>query len=98
MRKIFLKCPILTGFSLLKFRKLKSRSHGIMKSGNDKRNRCPAMKSNTSLNDLSTRLREHRRHAMLSFLSSLPVAVLRIVDIETNRFTIEMIKCMTMHF
>ena len=39
-------------------------------------------KSNTSLNDLSTTLREHDRHAMLLFLSSLPILVLRILDIE----------------
>ena len=32
------------------------------------------------------RLREHGRHAMLSFLNSLPIPVLRILDIEANRF------------
>ena len=63
-----------------------SRSHGIRKKGNDKRKKCTALKSNTSLNDLSTQLREGGRHAMLSFLSSLPVAVLRILDTEANRF------------
>ena len=40
----------------------------------------------TSLNNLSSKLREHGRHAMLSFLSSLPIPVLRILDIEANRF------------
>ena len=44
------------------------------------------MISNISLYDLSTRLSEHCRHAMISFLSSLPVAVFRIVDTEANRF------------
>ena len=53
--------------------------------GNDKRKRCAAMKSNTSPNDLSSRLMEHGRHTMLSFLSSLPVAVLPFVDSEANR-------------
>ena len=52
----------------------------------DKHKRCAAQKSNTSLNNLSTKLREHDRHAMLSFLSSLPIPVLPILDIEANRF------------
>ena len=58
-------------FSFLEFRKLKSRSHGKRLKGNDKRKRCAAQKSNTSLNDISTKLRERGRHAMLSFLNSL---------------------------
>ena len=74
-------------FSILEFRKRKSRSHGMRKKGNANRKRCAIVKSNSSLNDLSTRLREHDRHAMLSFLSTF--AVLRIVEI---------IKCMTLHF
>ena len=41
---------------------------------------------NTSLNDLSTKLREHGQHAILSSFSSLPIPVLRILDIEANRF------------
>ena len=41
-------------------------------------------KSGTSLNNLSSKLREHGRHAMLSFLSSLPTPVLSILDIEAN--------------
>ena len=56
------------------------------KKGKDKRKRCAAEKSNTSLNDLSTKIREHGRHAMLSFLSSLPITVLCILNIEANRF------------
>ena len=43
-------------------------------------------KSGTSLYNLSSKLREHGRHAMLAFLSSLPIPVLRILDIEANRF------------
>ena len=56
------------------------------RKGNDKRKRCAAQKLNTSLNDLSTKLREHGRHVMLSFLSSLPIPVLCILAIEANRF------------
>ena len=55
------------------------------KKGNDKRKRCATQKSGTSLNNLSSKLREHGRHAMLSFLSSLPILVLCILDIEANR-------------
>ena len=40
----------------------------------------------TTLYNLSSKVREHGRHAMLSFLSSLPIPVLRILDIEANRF------------
>ena len=43
-------------------------------------------KCNTSLNDLSTKLREHDQHAILSFFSSVPIHVLRILHIEANRF------------
>ena len=73
-------------FSLLEFRKLKFRSHGKRQKGNDNCKRCAAQKYNTSLNDLSTKLREHGRHAMLLFLSSLLIPGLRILDIEANRF------------
>ena len=44
------------------------------------------MKLNTSLNDLAVKLRIHGRHPMMSYLSSLPIAVLRSLDTEANRF------------
>ena len=56
------------------------------KKGNDKRKGCAAQKSNTSLNNLLTKLREHGQHTKLSFLRPLPIPVLRILDIEANRF------------
>ena len=71
---------------LLEIRKRKRRSHGKRQKGNEKRKRCAAQKSGTSLYNLSSKLREHGRHAMLSFLSSLPIPVLRVLDIEANRF------------
>ena len=80
------KMPDFDVLTLLESRKRKSRSHGIRKRGNDKRKRCAAMKLNTSLNDLAAELREHGRHSMLSYLSSLPIAVLRSLDTEANRF------------
>ena len=42
----------------LEFRKRKSRSHSKRQKGNDKRKRCAAQKSNTFINDLSTKLRD----------------------------------------
>ena len=51
-----------------------------------------------NLNNLSTKLREHSRNVMLSFLSSLPIPVLRILDIEANRFYDRNTKCMKLHF
>ena len=80
------KMPDFDVFSLLEIRKRKRRSHGKRQKGNDKRKRCAAQKSGTSLNNLSSKLREHGRHAILSFLSSLPIPVLRILDIEANMF------------
>ena len=44
------------------------------------------MKLNISLNDLAVKLRIHDRQPMLSYLSSLPIAVLRSLDTEANRF------------
>ena len=80
------KIPDFDVLSLLEFQKRKYRSHDKRHKGNDKRKRCAAKKSNTSLHDLSTNLREHSRYAMLPFLSSLPILVLRILDLEANRF------------
>ena len=82
------KMPDFDVFSLLEIRKRKPRAHGKRQKGNDKRKRCAALKSNTSHNNLSTKVREHGRHTMLSFLSSLPKQVLRILDIEANRFNL----------
>ena len=76
-------CNVLT---LSESRKRKSRSHGIRKKGNDKRKRCAALKLNISLNDLAVKLRIHSRHPLLSHLSSLPIAALRSLDTEANRF------------
>ena len=78
--------PDVDVFSLLEIRKRKHRSHGKRQRGNDKRTRYAAQKSITSLNNLSTKLRDYGRHAMLSFLSSLPIPVLCILDKKANRF------------
>ena len=78
--------PDFDVFSLLEIRKRKSRSHGIRKKGNSKRKKRAVKGSNTSLKDLSKVLEDHGRHSMLSFLSSLPISVLRILDTEANKF------------
>ena len=85
-------------FSLLEIRKRKRRSHGKRQKGNDKRKRCAAQKSGTSLYNVSSKLREHGRIAMLSFLSSLPVPVIGILDIVAKSFMIGITKCMRLDF
>ena len=80
------KMPYFDVFSLLEIRKRKSRSHGIRKKGNGKRKKRAVKRSNTSLKDLSKVLEDHGRHSMLSFLSSLPISVLRILGTEANKF------------
>ena len=80
------KMPDFDVFSHLEIRKRKSRSHGIRKKGNSKRKKRAVKRSNTSLKDLSKVLEDHGRHSMLSFLSSLPISVLRILDTEANKF------------
>ena len=80
------KMPDFDVLTLSESRKRRSRSRGIRKKGNDKRKRCAALKLNISLNDLAVKLRIHGRHPMLSYLSSLPIAALRSLDTEVNRF------------
>ena len=72
--------------TFLEIRKRKRRSHGKRPKGIDKRKICAAQKSGTSLYNLSSKSREHGLHAMLSFLSSLPIPVVRVLYIQANRF------------
>ena len=80
------KMPDFDVFSLLEIHKRKPRSHSIRKKGNGKRKKRTVKRSNTSLKDLSKVLEDHGRHSMLSFLSSLSISVLRILDTEANKF------------
>ena len=91
------KMPDFDVFSLLEIRKAKRRSHGKRQKENDKRKRCAAQKSGTSLYNLSSKLREHGRHAMLSFLSSLPIPVLAFWILRLIGFMIGITKCMRLH-
>ena len=85
MKATFLKCQILMFFSVLECKKRKSRSHGKRKNGNIKRKICTEKRLNTSLKDLSLALINHGRHGLFSFLSSLPISVLRNLELEANK-------------
>ena len=72
--------------SLLEIRKRKRESHGKRQKGNNKRKRCAAQKSGTSLNNLSSNLGNTVDMQCFLFLVPFPIPVLRILDIEANRF------------
>ena len=80
------KMPDFDVFSLLEFRKRKTRSHGIKKNGNCKRKSRVQKLANCTLRDLATKLDVHGRHCMLSYLSSSPISVLRSLGTEANKF------------
>ena len=71
---------------LLEFRKRTARSRGIKKNGNCKRKRRVQKLAINTLRDLAAKLDVHGRHCMLSYLSSLPISVLRSLDTEANKF------------
>ena len=68
--------PDFNVFSLLEIPKRKHRSHGSGNNGNIKRKNTALKKSTTSLKVLSDISKNHSRHSMLSFLSSLPIRFL----------------------
>ena len=72
-------------FSILECIKRKCRSHGKRKNGNIKRKFFTEKRTNTSLKDLSIALNNHGWHGLLSFLSSLPISVLRNLELEANK-------------
>ena len=49
-------------------------------------NTCTNFDVKSGLRDLATKLDVHGRHCMLSYLSSLPISVLRSLDTEANKF------------
>ena len=79
------KMPDFDVFSVLECKKRKSRSHGKRKNGNIKRKICTEKRLNTSLKDLSLALTNHGRYGLFSFLSSLPISVLRNLELEANK-------------
>ena len=56
-----------------------SRSHGKRR-----RKIRTEKRINTSLKDLSIALNNHGRYGLLSFLSSLPISILRNLELEAN--------------
>ena len=57
------------------------------KKGNIKRQICTEKRLNTSLKDPSKALNNHGGHGLFSFISSLPISVLRNLELEANDFT-----------
>ena len=89
MKVTFLKCQILMFFSVLECKKLYfSRSDGKRKYGNIKRKICTEKRLNTALKDVSLALTNHGWYGLFSFLSSLPISVLRNLEIEANKLII----------
>ena len=83
MKVTFLKCQILMFWLFWNFKK--SRSHGNRKNGNIKCKIPTEKRLNTSLKDLSIALNDHGWNGLLSFLSSLPISVLRNLEYEANK-------------
>ena len=91
------KMPDFDVFSVLECKKRKSRSHGKRKNGNIKRKSCTEKRLNSSLKDLSLALTNHGRHGLFSFLSSLPISVLRNLELEANKLMIEQTNYIKQH-
>ena len=72
-------------FSVLECKKRKNRTHGKRKNGNIKRKICTEKRLNTSLKTLFLALTNHGRNGLFSFLSSLPISVLRNLELEANK-------------
>ena len=56
-----------------------------LKNGNIKRKICTEKRLNTSLKDLYIALNNHDWHGLFSFLTSLPISVLRNLELEANK-------------
>ena len=80
------KMPDFDFFSLLECKRSKSRSHGKRKNGNVKWKTCAEKRINTYHKDLSLALIIMVVMGLLSFLSSLPISVLRNFELEANTF------------
>ena len=78
--------PDFDVFSLLEFRRRTARSHRIRKNGNCLRKSRVQKLTNCTLRNIAGILDVHGRHSILSYLSSLPISVLRNLDTEANKF------------
>ena len=78
--------PDFDVFSLLEFRNCTARSPGIKKNGKRTCKSRVQKLANCTLRDLPAKLDVHARQCMLSYLSSLPISVLRSFDTEAYKF------------
>ena len=78
--------PDIDVFTVPEFRKRTARSHEIKSNGNCKRKSRVKKLANCTFRDLAAKLDVHGRQCMLSYLSSLPILVLRSLDTEANKF------------
>ena len=85
MKVTFPKCKILMFFSDLESKKSKSTSHDKRKNGNFERKICTEKRLNTSLKNFSRASNNHGRYGLFSFLSSLPISVLRNLELVANK-------------
>ena len=85
MKVTFPKCQILMFFSDLQSKKSKSTSYGKRKNGNIERKICTEKRLNTSLKYFSRASNNHGQYGLFSFLSSLPISVLRNLELEANK-------------
>ena len=94
IRVTFLVYLILMFFSLLDIRKRNNGSHGKRKNGNLNRKNKLVL----TLSELSIILKHSGRHMALSRLVTLSISSLRNLDIEANKFMIELIDFMMQQF
>ena len=92
------KMPDFDVFSLLEIRKRKCKSHGKRQKGNDKRKRCAAQKSGTSLNNVSSKLREPVDMQCFLFLVPFPSRSYAFWILRLIGFILGITKCMRLHF
>ena len=81
-------------FSLLDICKRNNQSHGKRINGSLKRKKITFF----TLSELSIILKHSGRHMVLSHLVTLSTSSLRNLDIEANKFLIELIDFMMQHF
>ena len=86
MKVIILKCQILIFFFFWNVKDVKVDLMVNVKMVTLSAKTCAEKRINISLKDLSIALNIHRRHSLLSFLSSLPISVLRSLELEANKF------------
>ena len=86
MKIIFLKCQILmVFFSVLECKNVNVDLMVNVKMATLSAKLCTEKRLNTSLKDLFLALNNHGPHGLFSFLSYLPITVLRNLEVEANK-------------